>query len=153
MKTLTENIVKILLCLGIFFLLPATNTEAQDGKNLSPKQQIDEFYALCKQDRSADALKKALSVSEMVKPEDSEKVAAAFANMVKGMGEFLDFEIIREFSITKRTVVIRCVAHYTRQPFVNEFTYYNPEAGGWRMVHLRYDANPATMFTAELAGK
>ena len=48
-----------------------------------------------------------------------------------------------------RTVVIRCSAHFERQPFVNEFTFYDAGAG-WRLVHLRYDANLATMFTEDL---
>lgn len=153
MKNLTSKIIALSLAIASLAIISPTATHAQDAKGLSPQEQVKEFYALCKEGRSADALKKALSVSGSVKPQDSDKVALAFSNMVRGMGDFLDYEITQEFNLTKRTVVIRCTVHYKEQPFVNEFTYYNPGNNDWRMIHLRYDANIATMFAREIAAK
>jgi len=146
----SKNPVLLIAAIGLatasFLSFPVSAQETGD-----PKAQIDAFYTLCKQGKSAEALEKALSNSETVKPEDSKRVAEAFAQMVAGMGSFIDYEITRETKITKRTVVLRCVAHFGNQPFVNEFTYYDPGSNGWRLIHLRYDANPATMFQRDLA--
>ncbi len=144
MKSFTLSIVT-------FALVVTSLTQAQEEKKLSPEQQVDRFYALCKEGRAADALEQVLAASGTVKPEDSKKVAEAFANRVLGMGEFLDFEITRLTNITKRVIVIRCVGHFKQQPFVNEFTFYNSGSNDWHIVHLRYDANPATMFGPDLA--
>ena len=153
MKNLTSKILALSFGIVSLAIISPTQTQAQAAKGLSPQEQVKEFYAICKEGRAADALKKALSVSGSVKPEDSAKVAEAFSNMVKGMGNFLDYEITQEFNLTQRTVIIRCTAHYKQQPFVNEFTYYNPGNNDWRMVHLRYDANLATMFAREIETK
>lgn len=153
MKRHSLNLPALALSLLFTVWFSSGNLHGQDGKGLTPKQLVGSFYALCKEGRAAEALKKALSASSTLKPEDGNKVAAAFAEMIQGMGSFLDYEITRETQITKRTVVIRCMAHFQKQPFMSEFTFYNPGENDWRMIHLRYDANVATMFASDLAGK
>ncbi len=133
------------------FFAPAL--QAQGVKNLTPEQQVEQFYALCKEGRAADALVQVLATSGTAKPEDSKKVADAFASRVNGMGMLLDFQIARNTVITKRVMVMRCVGHFKQQPFVTEFTFYNSGDNEWHVIHLRYDANPATMFAPDLAGK
>ncbi len=150
MKTHKLSLFLSAVALAAFALISPTSSFAQDGGG-DPKTQVADFYTLCKQGKASEALEKALANSEMVKPEDSKRVAEAFAQMVSTMGSFIDYEITREANVTKRSVVLRCVAHYANQPFVNEFTFYDPGSNGWRLVHLRYDANPATMFQRDLA--
>jgi|GEM_PF-4298556 len=116
----------------------------------NPQKQVEDFYKLCEQGKANEALEAALSTSETVKEADAKRVAAAFGQMVGTMGDFLDYEIVNEVAVTKRVTVLRCVAHFDKQPFVNEFTFFNP-GDGWRIVHLRYDANPATMFQPDIA--
>lgn len=123
------------------------NPEA--APNLSPKQQINGFYATCKSGAAGTGLREMLSANPHVKPEDIDGLAAAFEQLLDQMGGFIDFEVIREKEITDRIVVISCAAHFERQPFMNEFTFYDPGKGSWRLVHLRYDKNLATMFSDE----
>jgi len=120
------------------------------AKALSPKQQIVGFYALCKEGRAAEGLQEMLSSNPVVQPANVAQVANAFGQLVSQMGAFVDYELTRETQISKRTLVIRCVSHFERQPFVNEFTFYDPGSGDWRLVHLRYDANLASMFLEDL---
>ena len=115
-----------------------------------PESQISAFYAKCREDKAAEGLEAILSTNPVVKAEDVKRVAEAFSGMVATMGKFVDYEIIRGSNVGKRTQVLRCVAHFERQPFVNEFTFYDPGEGGWRLVHLRYDANLATMFQEDV---
>lgn len=138
------------LALATASLFATPRAEAQQpAANLSPKQQITGFYATCKNGEGGKGLREMLSTNPVVKPGDVDRVAQAFEGMLTQMGKFLDFNINREKLISDRTVIIRCVAHFERQPFVNEFTFY--DAGdSWRLVHLRYDANLATMFADEL---
>ena len=150
MKNLSKNKLALGIFLASFALISTVPATAQDTKESSPKQQLRDFYALCKQGKPADGLIAALSKSKSIKPADAQRVADAFAQMVKGMGTLVGFEIIKETPVSKRLVVLRCVAHFAEQPFVNEFTFYNPGGNEWRMIHLRYDANIATMFAPEL---
>jgi len=131
--------------------LPALlSAQAQQGSsNLSPKQQITGFYATCKNGEGGKGLRELLSTNPVVKAGDVDRVAQSFEGLLNQMGKFLDFNISREKLISDRTVIIRCVAHFERQPFVNEFTFYD-SGDQWRLVHLRYDANLATMFSDEL---
>lgn len=115
-----------------------------------PEAQVSAFYAKCKEGKAAEGLEAILSTNPVVKAEDVKRVAEAFSAMVATMGAFVDFEIVRGSPVGKRTTVLRCVAHFERQPFVNEFTFYDPGTGGWRLVHLRYDANLATMFQEDV---
>lgn len=124
---------------------------AAPAKALSPKQQITGFYALCKDNRAAEGLEEMLSSNPVVQGNDVTRVAQAFGQLVSQMGPFVDFEFNKETQISKRTVVIRCIAHFERQPFTNEYTFYDPGNGDWRLVHLRYDANLASMFLEDLA--
>ncbi|MCB1229663.1 MAG: hypothetical protein KDN19_05325 [Verrucomicrobiae bacterium] len=128
----------------------AAESPARPAPKLSPKQQITGFYAMCKQGRGGEGLREMLSSNPVVKAEDVQKVADAFAQMISQMGAFIDFKIVKETEISERTLVLRSVAHFERQPFVNEFTFYDPGSGDWRLVHLRYDANLATMFQDEI---
>lgn len=131
-------------------LLTFSTAQAQQaGANLSPKQQITGFYATCKNGEGGKGLRELLSTNPAVKPADVDQVARGFEGLLSQMGKFLDFNISREKVISDRTVVIRCIAHFERQPFVNEFTFYD-SGDKWRLVHLRYDANLATMFADEL---
>lgn len=130
---------------------PAAPAEAvRPAPKLSPKQQVTGFYAMCKQDRGGEGLKEMLLSNPVVQESDVTQVATAFSQRITEMGGFVDFKIVREQSITERVIVVRCVAHFERQPFTNEFTFYDPGAGEWRLVHLRYDANLATMFQEDL---
>ena len=153
MKKFTSSILTLIIAIASISLVTTQSLQAQNGKKISPEEQIANFYALCKEGRAADAMVKALSTSEKIKPEDSKKVADAFAKLVSGMGKLVDYEIIRMTNITKRVVVIRCAGHYSEQPFVNEFTFYNPGNNDWRVMHMRYDGNPATMFGIDIAAK
>lgn len=138
------------LLLAAATLLLLGSAPALQAQGPSPQQQIEDFYTLCKQGKSGEALEAALSSSATVKEEDAKRVADSFEKIVSTMGEFVDYEIIREINPTKRVTVLRCAVHFENQPFLNEFTFYNP-GDGWRVIHLRYDANPATMFQRELA--
>ncbi|MCB1077439.1 MAG: hypothetical protein KDM64_06380 [Verrucomicrobiae bacterium] len=126
--------------------LPARTTASK----LTPKQQVTGFYALCKQGKAGDALGEILNTNPNVKSEDVAKVSQAFSQMTETMGAFLDYKIIRETALSDRVQVIRCVAHFEKQPFVNEFTFYDAGNGEWRYLHLKYDANPATMFQEDI---
>lgn len=128
----------------------ATATPARSGPSLSPKQQVTGFYAMCKQGKGGEGLREMLSTNPVVQAGDVQRVADAFAQMISQMGGFVDFKIAKETELSERTLVLRCVAHFERQPFVNEFTFYDPGSGDWRLVHLRYDANLATMFQEDL---
>lgn len=130
---------------------PADNDlVARPAPKLSPKQQITGFYAMCKQERGGEGLREMLSSNPVVQEGDVLRVADAFANLISQMGGFVDFKILRETEISPRIQIIRCISNFERQPFVNEFTFYDPGEGEWRLVHLRYDANLATMFQEEL---
>lgn len=122
-------------------------TPSAPPQSLSPKQQITGFYATCKNGTGGNGLREMLSANPIVKAEDVNRVAAAFEQLLGQMGGFLDFDFLHENQISERVVVIRCAAHFERQPFVNEFTFYDPGKGNWRLIHLRYDANPASMFS------
>ena len=123
---------------------------ARPAPKLTPKQQITSFYAMCKQDRGGEGLQEMLSSNPVVQENDVQRVATAFAELIKQMGGFIDFKIIKEAKLSDRAQVVRCIAHFERQPFVNEFTFYDPGSGEWRLVHLRYDANLATMFQEDV---
>lgn len=129
---------------------PADIVRGAIGTAADPESQVSAFYAKCKEGKAAEGLEAILSTNPVVKAEDVKRVAEAFSGMVATMGAFVDFEIVRGSSVGKRTQVLRCVAHFERQPFVNEFTFYDPGTGGWRLVHLRYDANLATMFQEDV---
>jgi hypothetical protein len=120
-----------------------------------PLQQITSFYAACKTGEAGKGLQELLLGNPVTQEADAQRVANAFSQLIGQMGGFVDFEVIKETAISKRSQVVRCVAHLERQPFVNEFTFYDPGNGDWRLVHLRYDANLATMFQDEVrsAGK
>jgi len=120
------------------------------GAKIDPEQQVAGFYRKCAQGAAGDGLRDLLKTNPVVKEDDVKRVSDAFSEMVKTMGAFVDFELIRGRNFGKRTQVLRCVAHFERQPFVNEFTFYDPGDGDWRLVHLRYDANLATMFLEDL---
>ena len=124
--------------------------EARPAPKLSPKQQVTGFYAMCKQNRAGEGLKEMLLSNPVVQESDVQQVTDAFSQRIAGMGGFVDFKIVKELSITERVLIVRCIAHFERQPFTNEFTFYDPGAGEWRLVHLRYDANLATMFQEDL---
>lgn len=115
-----------------------------------PLQQITSFYAACKTGEAGKGLQDLLLGNPVTQEADALRVANAFSQLIGQMGGFVDFEIIKESTISKRTQVVRCVAHLERQPFVNEFTFYDPGNGDWRLVHLRYDANLATMFQEDV---
>lgn len=163
MKEFTK-IVAVLACLALNqaagpvnaqeAAAPTPQAEAEaaprPASKLSPKQQITGFYAMCKQGRGGEGLTEMLSTNPVVKPDDVQKVAGAFSQLIEQMGAFVDFKVVKETEISERTQVVRCVAHFDRQPFVNEFTFYDPGSGDWRLVHLRYDANLATMFQEDV---
>jgi len=113
---------------------------------------VTAFYAKCKQGAAGEGLREILETNPVVKEDDVKRVADAFSEMVQTMGQFVDFAIVKETVVSERTQVLRCLAHFERQPFVNEFTFYDPGNGEWRLVHLRYDANLATMFQEDLRG-
>ena len=144
------NLVRFLLITGIAVTGFIAGASAQQAAaKLSPKQQITGFYAACKNGEGGKGLREMLSANPVVKPDDVNRVAAAFEQLLSQMGGFLDFNILREKQISDRTVIVRCAAHFERQPFMNEFTFY--DAGkGWLLVHLRYDANLATMFGEDM---
>ena len=131
---------------------PAAAAAPAPAPKLTPKQQITSFYSTCKQGRGGEGLMEMLSGNPVVKKEDVQRVADAFQQMIAEMGAFVDFGISKETKVSDRVQVVRCVAHFERQPFINEFTFYDPGAGQWRLVHLRYDANLATMFGDEMRG-
>ncbi len=116
------------------------------GPKLSPEQQVTAFYAACKANAVGSGLEEMLKANPFVKEEDLSQIKAGFERLVIPMGAFIDFEILKKDEISKRTVNVRCVAHFQKQPFVNEFMFYDPGNGEWRLVHLRYDSNVATMF-------
>lgn len=122
-------------------------------ESLTPKQQITGFYAMCKQNRGGEGLQEMLSTNPVVQSTDIQRVAQVFEEMIVKMGEFRDFKILKETPLSDRIVVVRCVAHFEKQPFINEFTFYNSSAQDWRLVYLKYDANLATMFVQDLMGK
>ena len=135
---------------------PSTTGEdpvARPAPKLSPKQQITGFYAMCKQNRGGEGLREMLSSNPVVQEGDVLRVADAFANLISQMGGFIDFQILREIEVSPRVQIVRCISNFERQPFVNEFTFYDPGDGEWRLVHLRYDANLATMFQEEARDK
>ncbi|NNE92852.1 MAG: hypothetical protein HKN23_14505 [Verrucomicrobiales bacterium] len=155
------NQTPIFLLAAVAVVFPLTQSPAQDkgkggakapapAKALSPKQQIVGFYAKCKDGRSAEALKEILMGNPDVQELNANQVATAFGQLVSQMGGFIDFDIARETEVSKRTIVIRCVAHFEKQPFVNEFTFYDPGSDDWRVIHVRYDKNMATMFSEDL---
>ena len=117
--------------------------------NLSPKQQITGFYSTCKNGEGGKGLLELLSANPTVNNQDAQQVAQAFDQLLTQLGKFLDFNFMKETQISDRTVIIRCAAHFEQQPFVNEFTFYDG-GNGWRLVHLRYDKNLATMFEEDL---
>jgi hypothetical protein len=129
---------------------PVTTAPAVPAPKRTPQQQVMAFYAMCKQDLAGQGLNEILSGNPVVKPEDVKRVADGFSQLTSQMGKFIDFKTVRETAVTERTQVLRCVAHFDRQPFVNEFTFYDPGNGDWRLVHLRYDGNLATMFQEDL---
>ena len=129
---------------------PGADPVARPAPKLSPKQQITGFYAMCKQNRGGEGLREMLSSNPVVQEGDVLRVADAFANLISQMGGFVDFQILREIEIAPRVQIVRCISNFERQPFVNEFTFYDPGDGEWRLVHLRYDANLATMFQEEV---
>lgn len=152
-KLLTVSMTALLLLAALPVAAqdqPAAGEPATSAPKLSPKQQITGFYAMCKQGRGGEGLREMLSSNPVVKPEDVQQVADAFAQMISQMGGFIDFKIVREIEVSNRSLVVRSVAHFERQPFVNEFTFYDPGSGDWRLVHLRYDANLATMFQEDV---
>jgi len=109
-------------------------------------QQVVSFYATVNEGYGAEGMREMLSTNPVVQPADTERVANAFAGLMAQMGRYLDFEILLEREISSRVRVMKTVANFEKQPFVNEFTFYDPGNGEWRLVHLRYDSNVATMF-------
>ncbi len=144
-----------ILAIVAFATLPvfAQETAAPAKKAQTPKQQVTSFYAMCKQERAAEGLQEMLSSNPVVQGTEVTKVAQGFGQLVSQMGKFVDFEIAKEIQISKRTLIVRCISHFERQPFTNEFTFYDPGNGDWRLVHLRYDANLASMFLDDLKAK
>jgi len=131
--------------------VPATATAPlRQAPKTPPLQQITSFYAACKTGEAGKGLQDLLLGNPVTQEADALRVANAFSQLIGQMGGFVHFEIIKESTISKRTQVVRCVAHLERQPFVNEFTFYDPGNGDWRLVHLRYDANLATMFQEDV---
>jgi hypothetical protein len=129
---------------------PEKTPPGAPGVMLTPKQQITGFYAMCKQNRGGEGLQEILSTNPVVQSSDIQRVAQSFEEMIVKMGGFLDFEILKETRLSERVVVVRCVAHFEKQPFINEFTFFDAGAGDWRLVYLKYDANLATMFIEDL---
>lgn len=120
---------------------------ARVSGSLMPKQQITGFYGLCKSGKSGEGIRELLSSNPALKPEDLDAVSKQFETMISAMGTFLDFEIIKETTPTDRVAILSCVAHFQTQPFLQEFTFYDTGGGDWRLLHVRYDANIATMFS------
>ncbi len=120
---------------------------APAGGSLMPKQQITGFYGLCKSGKSGEGIRELLSSNPALKPEDLDAVSKQFETMISAMGTFLDFEITKETSPTIRVAILSCIAHFQTQPFLQEFTFYDAGGGDWRLLHVRYDANIATMFS------
>ena len=148
--------MKLLYSLTLSILATAVafgQDAAPPKKAETPKQQVNGFYAKCADNRAAEGLSDMLASNPVVQGNDVTRVAQAFGQLVSQMGKYVDYELVKETKVSERTVVIRCVSHFERQPFTNEFTFYDPGKGDWRLVHLKYDANLASMFLDDLADK
>lgn len=119
---------------------------------LTPKQYIANFYQSFADERKEPGTNKArngllelLTSNESLTPRGIEQIAVAIQQPLRTVGEFIDYEVIKEESVTDRIQVVQVIAHFTNQPFMNEFMFYKKEDGYWGLMNLRYDANPATM--------
>lgn len=120
---------------------------------LSPREQIDAFYKSFADERAQPGTGKArqgllnlLTSNPNLTPQGIEQIAVAIQRPLGTVGDYIDHEIQSEKDVTKRTQIVKVIAHFSNQPFMNEFTFYKTEDGYWRLVNLRYDANLATMF-------
>lgn len=126
---------------------PPAVTKPRPLVKATPMQQVVGFYATVNGGYGAEGLRELLATNPVIQPADTERVANAFAGLMAKMGRYIDFEILEESEISSRVRIMKTVANFETQPFVNEFTFYDPGDGHWRLVHLRYDPNVATMFS------
>ena len=111
-----------------------------------PKAQVISFFAALNENNAVDGMVEMLLANPTTQRTDAQAVANTFVSRMAQMGQFIDFEILAEKSISDRVRVVKTVANFENQPFVIEFTFYDPASGHWRLAHLRYDWNFATMF-------
>ncbi|MFT5466725.1 MAG: hypothetical protein ACI8UO_001825 [Verrucomicrobiales bacterium] len=131
----------------------AVSTDVTAKPKLMPKQYIANFYQSFADERAEPNTNKArngllalLTSNDSLTARGIEQIAGAIQGPLGTVGEFIDYKVAGEEDVTDRIQVIRVIAHFTNQPFMNEFTFYKKEDGYWGLVNLRYDANLATMF-------
>ncbi|MEM7009982.1 MAG: hypothetical protein AAF585_00740 [Verrucomicrobiota bacterium] len=120
-----------------------------ERKKIAPDKQIDNLYNSFKEGKGYQGLRDLLSSNPNLTEAGMNQIARAIQVPLNTVGNFVDYQVVKEDKPSERVQVVKVIAHHENQPFMNEFTFYDNGDGFWRLINLRYDANLVTMFEDE----